>query len=322
MNRLSTGAALIACSLVLGSCGGGAEPEPEPAGTAVMRTVQAGIAPAAGLKAAAASADATPTALFDWAERQFPQLFPSHEPDRVAGVFDFRYYPGTDLYLGVAAAQVYVLGGPTGWELLALGPLSAFTCAVDPAACQPPAACSAAGLAAAAASAWPTVCMRTGKGELVFELYPDKAPVTVANFLKYVNDGFYAGTVFHRVIANFVVQGGGFTPGPTLKTPTYGPIVLESGNGLSNLRGTLAMARTNVLNSATAQFYVNHVDNTALDRTPTSAGYAVFGKVIAGLGVVDAIAVVPTATRNGYVNVPVADVFIESAVQVGSGSTP
>jgi cyclophilin family peptidyl-prolyl cis-trans isomerase len=162
----------------------------------------------------------------------------------------------------------------------------------------------------------PQVTMVTSLGTVVLELNPAKAPVTVDNFLKYVGDGFYTNLLFHRVIPTFMVQGGGFTAGPTSKTPTYPAIKLESTNGLSNLRGTLAMARTNVADSATSQFYINVVDNTFLDFASTAApGYAVFGKVVDGLTVVDAIRVVPTGTRNGLSDVPVVDVTISSATQ-------
>lgn len=156
----------------------------------------------------------------------------------------------------------------------------------------PTTTCSDAGLAASKASAYSTVCMLTSDGELVFELYADKAPASVANFLKYVNAGFYTDTAIHRVVPNFVFQGGGYTYELKAKDALYGPITLESNNGLKNLRGTLAMARTTDPNSATSQFYVNTVDNPSLDYDPTVStanGYAVFGKVISSLAVVDTI---------------------------------
>lgn len=160
------------------------------------------------------------------------------------------------------------------------------------------------------------VTMTTSKGVIELGLDATHAPVTVANFLKYVNDGFYSGTLFHRVISNFVVQGGGYVrSGSNLveKTPTYSPIVLESNNGLSNVRGTLAMARTSVLNSATSQFYINVVDNTALNYpgVENSSGYAVFGRVTAGMDVVDAIRVVATSS-----DVPVQDVTITEVKEI------
>lgn len=178
----------------------------------------------------------------------------------------------------------------------------------------PTTACSDTGLAAAAMStATNTVCMLTTHGEIVLELYADKAPATVANFLQYVAAKRYDNTLYHRVVKGFVVQGGGYT-GAWTHIPTYDPIVLESDKGLSNVRGTIAMARLSGTNTktATSEFFFNAVDNHAcLDRSPTQAncdqnGYAVFGKVIAGLDTVDkinALAVdyygsptVPTAT--------------------------
>lgn len=132
------------------------------------------------------------------------------------------------------------------------------------------------------------VKIETNKGNIVLELYSDKAPITVENFLEYVNEGFYDGTIFHRVISGFMVQGGGYTENGNEKN-TKAPIKLESNNGLSNERGTIAMARTNVLNSATSQFFINLVDNDFLDYGTRDEGYAVFGKVIEGMDVVDEI---------------------------------
>ena len=168
----------------------------------------------------------------------------------------------------------------------------------------------------------PVVQLSTSQGSVSLELDPVKAPVTVNNFLDYVNGNFYNNTIFHRVIAEFVIQGGGFAPGtpnPVPKTPTQGPIVLESNNGLSNLRGTLAMARTSEPNSATSQFYVNVVDNPSLDyKSEQEPGYAVFGKVTAGLDVVDAISVVPTRAvpSLGLTHLPVSNVVVTTARQV------
>jgi peptidyl-prolyl cis-trans isomerase B (cyclophilin B) len=157
------------------------------------------------------------------------------------------------------------------------------------------------------------VVMETSLGTLTIELDGDKAPVTVANFLAYVDDQFYDNTIFHRVISNFMVQGGGFEPGLKQKK-TKGEITNESSNGLQNKRGTLAMARTSAPNSATAQFFINIVDNGFLDRAQArdGVGYCVFGKVIEGLDVVDKIKGVATATRSGYENVPTQDVVIKS----------
>ena len=161
----------------------------------------------------------------------------------------------------------------------------------------PTLSCSAAGLAASAASQWGTVCMLTSSGEIVVELYDTYAPQTVANFYKYVAAGFYSRTLIHRVDRDFVVQGGGYTSGMVTKTPLYAPIKLESNNGLSNLRGTIAMARRTDADSATSQFFFNVVDNTSLDyQSAANPGYAVFGRIISGLNTLDAINVVPTYT--------------------------
>ena len=161
----------------------------------------------------------------------------------------------------------------------------------------PTLSCSAAGLAASAASQWGTVCMLTSSGEIVVELYDSYAPQTVANFYKYVAAGFYTKTLIHRVDRDFVVQGGGYTSGMVAKTPLYAPIKLESNNNLSNLRGTIAMARRSDADSATSQFFFNVVDNTSLDyQSPANPGYAVFGRIISGLNTLDAINVVPTYT--------------------------
>lgn len=159
----------------------------------------------------------------------------------------------------------------------------------------PTLSCSAAGLAASAASSWGTVCMLTSSGEIVVELYDRYAPQTVANFYNYVAAGFYTKTLIHRVDRDFVVQGGGYSSGMLAKAPLYAPITLESNNGLSNLRGTLAMARRSDPNSATSQFFFNVNDNTSLDyQSAANPGYAVFGRIISGLNTLDAINVVPT----------------------------
>jgi peptidyl-prolyl cis-trans isomerase B (cyclophilin B) len=147
-----------------------------------------------------------------------------------------------------------------------------------------------------AREASPKVLMKTTKGDITLELYPDKAPITVENFLKYVDEQFYDGTIFHRVIEDFMIQGGGHTEDLTEK-PSGPPIKNEADNRLSNDRGTIAMARTNEPHSATNQFFINHVDNSFLDHTAKTGegyGYCVFGKVIQGMDVVDAIATVPT----------------------------
>jgi cyclophilin family peptidyl-prolyl cis-trans isomerase len=165
--------------------------------------------------------------------------------------------------------------------------------------------------------AYPKVKMTTSMGVIVLELYPDKAPLTVENFLKYVDDGFYNGTIFHRVIRRFMIQGGGFTAQMAQK-PTRNPIVNECGPQLRNLRGTIAMARTSQPNSATSQFFINQVDNPFLDFDgPNKPGYAVFGRVIEGMDVVDRIATVPTTRLpNGMADVPVEPVLIERVERV------
>ena len=140
------------------------------------------------------------------------------------------------------------------------------------------------------------VVMETSLGTIKLELYPDKAPVTAENFLGYVDEGFYDGTVFHRIIPNFMIQGGGMEPGMRQKR-TKAAIKNEAGNGLSNKRGTIAMARTNDPDSATAQFFINVKDNDFLDKNDRSAGYAVFGKVIDGMDVVDKIKAVKTGEK-------------------------
>src|SRR5205085_557230 len=149
--------------------------------------------------------------------------------------------------------------------------------------------------------------MDTSMGPIKIELFDDDAPITAKNFLKYVDDKHYDGTVFHRVISDFMIQGGGFAPGMKEKA-TFPPIVNEAGNGLSNKRGTIAMARTNKPDSATAQFFINVKDNAGLDRSSGSAGYAVFGQVIDGMDVVDAIRRVETGVKSGHKDVPVEDV--------------
>jgi len=156
------------------------------------------------------------------------------------------------------------------------------------------------------------VVFETSKGAFTIELFPDEAPVTVENFLQYVDDGFFDGTVFHRVIPKFVIQGGGFTEAMKQK-PTRASITNEADNGLKNLRGTLSMARTSDVNSATSQFFVNLADNAFLDHGSRDFGYAVFGKVVDGLDVVDAIAAVKTGNRGGHQDVPVEPVVVNRA---------
>src|SRR6266851_473270 len=157
------------------------------------------------------------------------------------------------------------------------------------------------------------VVMETSMGTITIELNEEKAPITVKNFLAYVDDGFYDGTIFHRVIPDFMVQGGGMEPGLKEKK-TKGQIKNESSNGLTNQRGTLAMARTNVPDSASSQFFINLKDNTFLDKSQSrdGVGYAVFGKVTGGMDIVDKIKGVATARRGHHDDVPVKDVTITS----------
>ena len=157
------------------------------------------------------------------------------------------------------------------------------------------------------------VVMETSMGTIEIELNGDKAPITVKNFLAYVEDKFFDNTLFHRVIENFMIQGGGFAPGLERKK-TRAPIKNEAGNGLSNKRGTIAMARTDEPDSATAQFFVNLKDNTFLDRARAQdgVGYCVFGRVTEGMDVLDKIKAVPTAGRGGHGDVPTKDVVILS----------
>ncbi len=160
----------------------------------------------------------------------------------------------------------------------------------------------------------PTVLMKTSMGDIKIELDAEKAPISVENFLSYAKEGFYNGTIFHRVIEGFMIQGGGITQGMDSKQ-TKPPIQNEAGNGLKNLRGTLAMARTNDIHSATGQFFINVVDNAVLDHQDTSPrgfGYAVFGRVTEGMEVVDRIKAVETTTKGHFQDVPTKEVVIES----------
>jgi cyclophilin family peptidyl-prolyl cis-trans isomerase len=163
----------------------------------------------------------------------------------------------------------------------------------------------------------PIVDIETSMGTITVELFKDQAPVSVANFLEYARDGFYPGTVFHRVVPGYVIQGGGFTSA-LVEKGTRPPIQNEATNGLSNRRGTLAMARTRSLRSATSQFYINLSNNPSLDHTgfsPDVFGYAVFGRVIAGMDVVDRIGQVKTGVRDGMDDVPVDPVVITKVTE-------
>jgi cyclophilin family peptidyl-prolyl cis-trans isomerase len=162
----------------------------------------------------------------------------------------------------------------------------------------------------------PKVVLETSKGKMVLELYPDNAPETVKNFLSYVDAEYYDGTIFHRVIPNFMIQGGGFAPGMERKAPTRAPIKNEADTGLKNDRGTISMARTGDPHSATSQFFINSKNNDFLNyksKTQQGWGYAAFGKVIEGMKTVDAISAVKTTTRAPFRDVPAEPVVIKSA---------
>jgi peptidyl-prolyl cis-trans isomerase A (cyclophilin A) len=170
--------------------------------------------------------------------------------------------------------------------------------------------CAAALLALASPALAQKVRLATSAGDIVVELDAEKAPKTVANFLQYVRAGHYDGTIFHRVIDNFMIQGGGYKA-DLVERPTRAPIELEAGRGLSNVRGAIAMARTGDPNSATAQFFINVVDNPRLDTH--GGGYAAFGRVVEGMEVVDKIRVVPTKAQGAQQNLPVMPVTIRKA---------
>jgi len=162
----------------------------------------------------------------------------------------------------------------------------------------------------------PLVALETTLGTIKLELFPQEAPVTVANFLEYVKEGFYDGLIFHRIISNAIVQAGGFTPGLEYRAPTRPPIINEAKNGLKNVRGTVAMARAYPINSACTQFFINVVDNTRLDHhgdDPRDYGYAVFGQVVEGMFVVDQMTWIPTGRRGDLQNVPETDIVILKA---------
>ncbi|MCW9088997.1 MAG: peptidylprolyl isomerase [Gammaproteobacteria bacterium] len=166
-----------------------------------------------------------------------------------------------------------------------------------------------------AAADGPRVLLQTNKGDILIGLYPDKAPQSVANFLRYVDEGFYDGTIFHRVIDGFMIQGGGFTPDME-KKPTRAPIINEADNGLRNITGTIAMARTMDPHSATSQFYINVANNSPLDfreKTPRAWGYAVFGRVLKGMDVVGAIKGTATTTTGMHRDVPQQPIIINKA---------
>ena len=161
----------------------------------------------------------------------------------------------------------------------------------------------------------PIVIMETNKGTITIELWADKAPMTVENFLRYTDNSFFDGLIFHRIIPGFMIQGGGFSTDMVQKS-TYDAIKNEARADVPNNRGTLAMARTGVVDSATSQFFINHTDNGSLNHTSETSsgfGYAVFGEVVEGMDIVDEIAKVPTGNVRGYQNVPIEPVIIISA---------
>lgn len=175
--------------------------------------------------------------------------------------------------------------------------------------------CFASTLLAANDPVQPQVTLKTSRGEIVVELFADRAPASTANFLKYVDAGFYDGLVFHRVIPGFVVQAGGYDATMSERAPGP-PVKNEATNGVSNERGTLAMARTSDPDSADSQFFINLADNTPLDRRAGQPGYTVFGRVVRGMDVVDAIAEVPTGSAGGMDDVPTEPIVIEHARRV------
>ena len=172
-------------------------------------------------------------------------------------------------------------------------------------------------LAQQSAQTNPQVMIKTSEGDITLRLFQDKSPLTVANFLAYVDAGFYNGTVFHRVIPDFMIQGGGFLPDMTEKT-TQAPVANESKNRLHNNRGTVAMARTNDPDSATAQFFINQRNNLQLDWAPGRDGYTVFGEVILGMDIVDFIATAPTGTVASFADVPLQPILIKEIVRSGA----
>ncbi|HEX5487572.1 MAG TPA: peptidylprolyl isomerase [Rhodanobacteraceae bacterium] len=210
---------------------------------------------------------------------------------------------------------------PLRWTLPVL-----FAFAVPSVALAAPPPATASSSAAPAAPAHPQVEIKTSMGDIVIELFPDKSPKTVANFLQYVKDGFYAGTVFHRVIPGYLIQGGLYTRELQPKR-TLPPIPDEANNGLSNLRGTVAAARGPDVDSATAQFFINVVDNPRLDYVGNQSGmtwgYAVFGKVVKGMDIVDKIDNLPTGPQGPFIgDVPRPLVVIEGARLIGEAAHP
>jgi cyclophilin family peptidyl-prolyl cis-trans isomerase len=212
-------------------------------------------------------------------------------------------------------APLALTAAAVGWLYLSPGRAGGAGGATVSGGEQPPASGQpATGQPATPAAGNPVAVISTTLGEITIELFKDKAPVSVENFLQYARAGFYGGTIFHRVVAGYVIQGGGFTAKMEEK-PTRPPILNEATNGLSNARGTLAMARTRALRSATSQFFINVADNRKLDHrsySPDEFGYAVFGRVLSGMEVVDRIAALPTESVGSFEDVPTAPVVIQA----------
>ena len=207
-------------------------------------------------------------------------------------------------------APVVIAAAVAGWISWSQGPSTAGQGGTVSDRGQP----AAAGQPPAPAPGNPIAVIATTLGEITVELFKDRAPVSVENFLQYAQEGFYSGTIFHRVVPGYVVQGGGFNAKMEEK-PTRPPILNEATNGLSNMRGTLAMARTRALRSATSQFFINVADNRKLDHrgySPDEFGYAVFGRVLSGMEVVDRIAALQTQRVGPFDDVPVAPVVIQA----------
>ena len=216
------------------------------------------------------------------------------------------------VFLSVFLGWFLVLPGPVGYGQSSAVPKAPAPKSVPPAGSRQVQAPPLQAPADVPSPGNPVVVVTTSLGDIRAELFKNQAPVSVDNFLRYVSEGFYAGTIFHRVKKGFMIQGGGFTES-LVEKPAHPPILNEATNGLRNARGTLGMARRVQLRSATSQFYINVVDNRVLDHTgyaPDEFGYAVFGRVLSGMEVVDAIAAVPTTASGGMEDVPVEPVII------------
>lgn len=337
----------------------------------------------AAVQNAGTASSVTSSELFAWAERNYPTLFPAGPTTQNFENYEFRFYPATNWYLGVANNTVYVLspsetqgqvvevGAITDFVQPIKGPLSLEEILVDRLSFGRQAVFrlngqnldsedfdlsitegSCAGLSVVANSPSavfvacivqstgrltlkansgsgsvlleksfvvpaPRVVVSTNLGSMVLELLPEAAPLTVLNFLQYVNAGFYNGTIFHRLEPGFVIQGGLYLPDLTPKTGLGPAISLESNKGLSNLRGTVAMARTSEADSATSQFYFNLADNLGLDyQSAASPGYAVFGRVVEGGFILDLFPAVPTVSEGGLNNVPSVDLVMRTVAQI------